>query len=98
MEQMRSAGADIAKLAVMPHRPEDVLELLTATAQMRQAHPELPLVTMSMGALGAVSRLWGEAMGSAMTFASAGSPAPQVNWSWYLVNQVLDALRLADQE
>ena len=49
---------------------------------MRQVHPELPLVTMSMGALGAVSRLWGEAVGSAMTFASAGSPAPQVNWSW----------------
>ncbi len=59
MEQMRNSGADIAKLAVMPHRPEDVLELLTATTQMRQVHPELPLVTMSMGALGAVSRLWG---------------------------------------
>lgn len=98
MEQMRSAGADIAKLAVMPHRPEDVLELLTATTQMRQVHPELPLVTMSMGALGAVSRLWGEAMGSAMTFASAGKSSAPGQLELDLVNQVLDALRLADQE
>lgn len=98
MEQMRSAGADIAKLAVMPHRPEDVLELLTATTQMRQAHPELPLVTMSMGALGAVSRLWGEAMGSAMTFASAGKSSAPGQLELDLVNQVLDALRLADHE
>ena len=34
--------------------------------------PETPIITMSMGALGAVSRLSGEAIGSAMTFANPG--------------------------
>lgn len=69
---MREAGADILKLAVMPNTPEDVLALLSATAAMRHLCPDAPVVTMSMGALGAVSRLSGEAFGSAMTFASAG--------------------------
>lgn len=94
LEQMRQAGADIAKLAVMPRCREDLLELLSATTEMDRAHPELPLVTMSMGALGAVSRLWGEAMGSAMTFASVGKSSAPGQLELDLVNQVLDALRV----
>ena len=94
MEQMFQAGADIAKLAVMPRCREDVLELLAATAGMRRARPELPLVTMSMGPLGAVSRLWGEAMGSAMTFAAAGKSSAPGQLELELVNAALDALRI----
>ena len=69
---MQAAGADLPKLAVMPQNRRDVLALLAATAEMAERHPETPVITMSMGALGAVSRICGEAMGSAMTFASAG--------------------------
>lgn len=72
LEEMAALGCDIAKIAVMPQAPEDVLTLLFATAQMRRRHPELPIITMSMGQLGLISRLCGEVFGSAVTFGSAG--------------------------
>ena len=68
MVQMQQAGADLPKLAVMPRCRTDVLELLAATAEMADLHPKTPVITMSMGALGSVSRLAGEVFGSAMTF------------------------------
>ncbi len=71
LEEMAALGCDIAKVAVTPNSPEDVLTLLFATAQMRRRHPELPLITMSMGRLGLITRLCGEAFGSAVTFGSA---------------------------
>lgn len=69
-------GADVAKVAVMPHDQDDVLTLLAAT---RQASKKLriPLISMSMGAYGSVTRLFGWTFGSALTFAvGASSSAP----------------------
>jgi 3-dehydroquinate dehydratase-1 len=44
---------------------------------MAERYADRPVVTMSMSPLGAVSRLVGEAFGSALTFGSAGpSSAP----------------------
>ena len=65
---MGADGADIAKLAVMPAAPADVAALLLATAQAKAKMPGRPLITMSMGAAGAVSRVCGGAFGSAATF------------------------------
>ena len=64
---MADAGADIAKLAVMPAVPADAAALLEATAAARAARPATPLITMSMGPLGAVTRVCGGAFGSAAT-------------------------------
>jgi 3-dehydroquinate dehydratase-1 len=61
-------GADIAKLAVMPRAPGDVLRLLDATLQAGAAL-RIPLITMSMGALGAITRICGWQYGSSVTFA-----------------------------
>lgn len=94
MVQMQQAGADLPKLAVMPQSRTDVLELLSATAEMTNHHPETPVITMSMGALGAVSRLSGEAFGSAMTFANPGQASAPGQISLDVVNEVLDALAL----
>lgn len=66
---MEAAGADVAKLAAMPETWADVLELLSATAT-RAERARIPLITMSMGTLGAPSRLVGGRFGSAATFAS----------------------------
>ncbi|MBF0688286.1 MAG: type I 3-dehydroquinate dehydratase [Cellulomonas sp.] len=72
LRRQRDVGADVCKVAVMPHDPDDVLALLTATrAFARDA--DRPVVTVAMGALGVVSRLAGGVFGSAMTFASAGA-------------------------
>ena len=95
MVQMQQAGADLPKLAVMPQSRTDVLELLAATAEMAEHHPETPVITMSMGALGAVSRLCGEAFGSAMTFANPGTASAPGQVGLDVVNAVLDSLRLS---
>ena len=92
---MQQGGADLPKLAVMPCSPSDVLELLAATAEMAERHPETPVITMSMGALGAVSRLCGEAFGSAMTFANPGQASAPGQVALDVVNEVLESLRLA---
>ena len=69
-------GADVAKVAVMPQSPEDVLRLLAVTKRMSQALP-IPIVSISMGTLGVMSRIFGGVFGSAMTFATgAGESAP----------------------
>lgn len=71
------AGADIAKLAVMPRTAADAALLLQATALAGRKMPGTPLITMSMGALGAVTRVCGGAFGSIATFGAAGvSSAP----------------------
>lgn len=77
--QAHRLGADVAKLAVMPQSMDDVHRLLGATLAASQALP-IPVVSMAMGGLGAVSRLCGGAFGSALTFAvgSAASAPGQV--------------------
>ncbi|MBO0472653.1 type I 3-dehydroquinate dehydratase [Enterococcus ureasiticus] len=69
--RMQEKNADICKIAVMPQCAEDVLTLLVATNEMKTAHADRPIVTMSMGQLGMVSRMCGEVFGSAMTFGAA---------------------------
>ncbi|MBU1566914.1 MAG: type I 3-dehydroquinate dehydratase [Proteobacteria bacterium] len=72
--EAQTAGADIAKLAVMPKDYTDVLTLLTATNNARNGVVAIPLVTMSMGWEGRISRMAGGLFGSDITFAS-GSQA-----------------------
>lgn len=75
--RMQELGADIVKIAVMPENRIQVAELLRATAIMREQYAEVPVVTMSMGKLGAISRISGQIFGSAITFASfAEASAP----------------------
>lgn len=71
LEEMEASGADIRKLAVMPHTGEDVLELLAATIEAYRSG-NAPVITMSMGQLGAVSRIAGELSGSCVTFGTVG--------------------------
>lgn len=62
-------GADIAKVAVMPKGYKDVLRLLGATLRARTEAVKIPIITMSMGAEGGVTRLAGGLFGSDITFA-----------------------------
>jgi 3-dehydroquinate dehydratase I len=71
--QAHRLEADIAKVAVMPQSVADVHRLLGATLQASEALP-IPVISMAMGGLGAVSRLCGGVFGSALTFA-VGSAA-----------------------
>ena len=76
LHHMEDLGADIAKIAVMPQSAGDVLTLLSATHKASQSL-SCPLITMSMGQQGMVSRICGAAFGSCAGFATAGvSSAP----------------------
>jgi 3-dehydroquinate dehydratase-1 len=69
-------GADVAKVAVMPRDRSDVLTLLGATAEA-DAKSRIPLISMSMGPLGSVTRMIGGVFGSSLSFAvGEGSSAP----------------------
>ena len=77
LSRMQELDADLPKIAVMPNSSADVLTLLSATEEMATKYANRPLVTMSMGGLGSISRVSGEIFGSSMTFGSAGkSSAP----------------------
>jgi 3-dehydroquinate dehydratase-1 len=70
-------GADVAKVAVMPKSYKDVLTLLSATYTARTERLDIPIITMSMGAEGGITRIAGGLFGSDLTFAlGKASSAP----------------------
>lgn len=71
LRHMQDLDADIPKIAVMPTCKKDVLTLLNATEEMYTNYADRPLITMSMGGMGVISRVAGEAFGSSMTFGAA---------------------------
>jgi len=70
-------GADVAKVAVMPKTYKDVLTLLSATYTARTERLDIPIITMSMGGEGGITRIAGGLFGSDLTFAlGKASSAP----------------------
>ena len=67
LEEEHSAGGDISKLAVMPHTPQDVLNLLQASL-----NATFPVCTIAMGNLGRHTRIIASLYGSKLTYASIG--------------------------
>lgn len=98
MCKMRELGADVPKVAVMPQNAEDVLTLLSATNQYANVHADGPLITMSMGWLGGVSRVSGEIFGSSLTFGSTLRSSAPGQLSIKEVNFILDALHKPETE
>lgn len=92
MVKMQQVGADLPKVAVMPHDSTDVLTLLAATVEMKNKYFATPIIAISMSKLGVASRLCGEVFGSAMTFASAGDSSAPGQIGLDIVNAVLDSI------
>lgn len=70
LNRAQERGADIAKIAVMPNCYTDVLTLLSATNTSRIGNIRIPMITISMGDEGGISRLAGGLFGSDVTFAA----------------------------
>ena len=68
---MESSGADVCKIAVMPHNRRDVLTLMQACISADE-QLEAPLIAIAMGPLGVITRIGGAFMGSCLTFGTAG--------------------------
>jgi len=73
--EMQERGCAVAKAAVMPKNTGDVLQLMEATWTMTSQHPSTPVLTMSMGGLGLITRLSPRVTGSCATFAMVGRPS-----------------------
>jgi len=73
-------GGDVAKVAVMPKDYGDVLTLLRATYRARTELLEIPIITVSMGRKGGITRIAGGLFGSDLSFAvgKAGSAPGQL--------------------
>ncbi|RMC51896.1 type I 3-dehydroquinate dehydratase [Lactobacillus sp. ESL0228] len=71
LQKMAELGADVSKLACMPHSSKDVLTLLEAT-QSTSEMINTPLITMAMGDLGKVTRISGQIFGSCLSFGAVG--------------------------
>ena len=76
IKKMKLFDANYAKIAVMPNERRDVFNLLNVTAEATELL-EIPLITMSMGELGKLTRVIGWTYGSRVTFAiGAATSAP----------------------
>lgn len=94
LTHMVDLGASIPKLAVMAHDVTDCLRLMEATAQATSVL-DVPIITMAMGASGVLSRLTGEAFGSAATFCSLDAASAPGQVELTLARTTLDGLHVA---
>ena len=92
LRRMQELGADLPKIAVMPQTPQDVLTLLSATLTMKEKYATRPLITMSMGKSGGVSRVTGRLFGSAMTFGTVGQASAPGQIAIAKLRELMDIL------
>lgn len=75
LQYMDEQGVDFPKIAVMPKEKRDVLTVLSATLLYYELGYSKPIITISMSSLGIVTRLFGEIVGSVITFVTVGKPS-----------------------
>lgn len=77
MRTMEQFGASVAKIAVTPTSMDDVIRVLDVTNRAQDTL-NIPVIAISMGRMGAVTRLMGAEFGSCATFATGpqGASAP----------------------
>lgn len=92
----KEMGADIAKVCYLPKNFSDVLNVAKATYHARAGACLIPLITVSMGDLGGITRIMGREIGSDLSFLSAaGASGPgQMNIEDYRVMKKIIANEL----
>lgn len=92
LRAQRRLGVDVPKIAVTPRSPRDVLTLLSASLTIAEDLSG-PHIAISMGPLGASSRVSAETFGSAATFATAGEGSAPGQLRAKDVAEMLELLR-----
>lgn len=87
---MQEKGADICKIAVMPKDKKDVEALINASSRANK-EIQAPIITMSMGELGAVTRICTKKTGSVLTFAAGLNASAPGQPSHEIVRYLLTA-------
>ncbi|GLB47493.1 3-dehydroquinate dehydratase [Philodulcilactobacillus myokoensis] len=91
LDQMQLNHVDIAKIAVMPHTSDDILNLLEVSNSFHH-ESNLPLISMSMGNLGKITRVSGQLFGSCITFGTVGNSSAPGQINCEILNQFLNTL------
>lgn len=91
--KMDELEADIVKLAAMPQVVNDVTTILSATALAKDAIAK-PVVTMSMGRIGSISRFAGQYFGSDITFGSIKKTSAPGQINIEQLVQLLDSINM----
>jgi len=89
--KMHEEGTAFVKVAVMPERECDVLDLLQITRDMTLEYGD-HFISMAMGDLGRLSRISGYLTGSCWTFASLENSSPPGQISLKETEYILDIL------
>lgn len=89
---MHEMGADIAKVSYMPNSKNDVLNLISATVEVTADRTFCPVIAISMGKLGMITRVIGEFLDSAVTFASLTQASAPGQLKVNDMNVILDTL------
>ncbi|MDL2253740.1 type I 3-dehydroquinate dehydratase [Ruminococcaceae bacterium OttesenSCG-928-I18] len=97
LARMCKLGADIPKLAVMPRNFEDVLSLLAITESFER-QSDCPVITVSMGKLGVISRISGAYTGSALTFGTAETSSAPGQLGIQALREILEVLERGENE
>ena len=97
-QQMDATGADLLKMAAMPKEFDDVAAIMQVTHEMAAQHTEKPLIAVSMGNIGSMSRIAGENFGSSITFATVGRPSAPGQIAIKELRIMMQALHEKNQE
>lgn len=89
---MKSMGADIPKIAVMPKKSIDVINLMEASLIAKERLGGAPVITMSMSGMGLISRIAAEITGSAVTFGCIGRPSAPGQIEVKKLKELIDGL------
>ena len=89
LDRMRSCGADVTKLAVMPRTDGDVLRVLEVCIRMKNGLADRPYIIISMGQAGMLTRIGCGFTGSAATFATVLDASAPGQVPAGLVGQIL---------
>lgn len=92
--QMARLGADLPKLAVMPENMEDVLKLLMVSHRANQAFG--PVIAISMGEMGKISRISGGFFGSCVTFAAGKQASAPGQMNVEDINAIIHDIAMKD--
>lgn len=84
-------GANIVKIAVMANTKSDIAKLASFTDKNK----EVGLITISLGAIGHISRIFNSVIGSLMTYGYVGNPSVAGQMS---ALDIVEYLRIFDAE
>ncbi len=94
--EMASLGADLPKYALMPQSTGDVLKLLCAAVNVQQQAG--PLIAVSMGEYGKITRVSGQFFASAVTFAAGAASSAPGQISCESARSIMQALQISTEE